>query len=120
MSNVYTVLPGDLIASSASYNAAKDTYELVITNVNRSQTVKSVRSGQKQLYTDVYVVVEHQPNSCDEYPADGGVVFSGISIAWDGQVVSDPQWTAQPFKPAGNINASVLSPSAIGFTWETA
>jgi len=120
MSDTYTVLPGDLITSSASYNAGKDTYELIITNVNRSQTVKSVRSGQKQLYTDVYVVVEHQPDSCDEYPSDGGVIFSGISIAWDGKVVADPQWTAQPFKPACNINATVLSTSAIGFTWDTA
>ena len=121
MSNVYTVLPGDVIFSSMTYDGASDVYTLVIGNSNRtSQTVTSKRSGKKHLYTDVYIVVEHQPNSCAEYPADGGVVFSSISIAWEGQVEPNPAWTAQQFKPACNSKASIVSPSSVKFTWDTA
>lgn len=121
MSDTITVLPGDIIKSSCSYEASDDMYTLVISNSNRTgATITSRRKGSKQLYTDVYVVVEHQPNSCSEYPADGGVIFSDISIAWDGQVSTNPQWTAQQFKPACNCKAAVISPSAIGFTWDTA
>ena len=121
MSDTQTVRPGDVIVSSTVYDASADAYTLFIANTNSSgKGITSRRSGSKQLFTDVYVVVEHQPNSCSEYPASGGMVFSDISIAWDGQLAADPKWTAQQFKPACNIQAAVLSPSSIGFTWATA
>lgn len=120
MSDVKQVQPGDVLVSSLSYDSASDAYSLVIGNANKTgQTITSIRPGKAQLYTDVYIVVEHQPDSCAEYPADGGVLFSGISIAWDGKVSSDPAWTAQTYKPACNSKATVVSPSAISLTWDT-
>lgn len=32
------------------------------------------------LRQDSYFVVEHQPSSCDQYPANGNVVFEDIHI----------------------------------------
>ena len=121
MSDTATVLPGDIISSTMTYDGSADAYTLTIANTNRTgHVIKSVRPGKKQLYTDVYVVVEHQPNSCAEYPASGGMVFSDISIAWENKVVSAPQWTAQQFKPACNCKAAIISSSSVGFSWDTA
>jgi len=104
-----------------AYDGSADAYTLTIANTNRTgHVIKSVRPGKKQLYTDVYVVVEHQPNSCAEYPASGGMVFSDISIAWENKVVSAPQWTAQQFKPACNCKAAIISSSSVSFSWDTA
>ena len=121
MSDTKTVSPGDVIVSSMNYDASADAFTLVIGNANKTGAViTSTRPGKGYVYTDVYIVVEHQPNTCAEYPSNGEVVFRDISIAWEGQVSSDPAWTAQTYKPACNSKAAVLSPSAISLTWDTA
>ncbi len=53
-----------------------------------------------------------------QYPANGGIVFEDISIAWEYEVTT-PTWKATQFQPACNCQAVVLSPSSIKFTWDT-
>ena len=50
-----------------------------------------------KLYTDVYFVLEHQPDFCDSYPADGKVTFTNITIAWEDKVEQNPHWTVNQF-----------------------
>lgn len=59
------------------------------------------------------------PSPSAEYPANGGIVFSNIVIAWEGVVSSNPAWTAQTYQPACNSLAKVVDNSTIAFTWDT-
>lgn len=119
-SDSFTVQPGDVIFASLSYVKASNAYEMVISNNNKAGAViKSLRPViDNQVYTDVYFVTEHQPDSCTEYPANGGIVFSNIIIAWDNQQAT-PQWSAHQFQPACNSQAHILSSSSVSFTWST-
>lgn len=87
--------------------------------VETGWSVKSnIAVAQHQTYTDVYFVTEHQPDNCNEYPANGEVVFYDINIAWANQFQT-PQWEAYQYRPACNSTAVVLSPSSVKFTWDT-
>ena len=68
-----------------------------------------------------YFVVEHQPQSCDQYPADGEFVFSDIQIARNGAPVAAPAWQAiqNGQYDACNTTAHVEDKSTIKFTWDT-
>lgn len=68
-------------------------------------------------FTNVYFVVEHQPNACSEYPANGFIDFTDITIVWEGG--GAPTWTAQQFQPACNSQATIVSPSHVRMTWTT-
>ena len=120
MSNVGVVSPGDVIVSSMTFDAAQNAYALQIENKNQTGSrITSIRPVKyREVYTDAYFVVEHQPNSCGEYPADGGIIFTDIAIAY-GRNVSTPIWEAHTFQPACNSQAHVLSPSSVSFTWDT-
>jgi hypothetical protein len=119
-SNDFVVKPGDVIYSELSYDSSSNSYNMLISNTNSSSAVvKSVRPViDQQTYTDVYFVTEHQPDSCTEYPASGGIVFYNIHIAWENRLVV-PAWEAHTFQPACNSQAHVISPSSVAFTWDT-
>lgn len=93
---------------------------MVIQNMNVSGAIlTNTRPARaNQTYTDVYFVTEHQPSNCNQYPANGQVLFTDIEIAWNG-VTTTPTWSAQQFQPACNCQAKVVSPSSILFTWTT-
>lgn len=168
-SSSLTVTPGDVIFGSTVYDASTDSYVMIIKNLNASKGVKSVRPVKYgEVYTDAYIVTEHQPNSCSgessrvfarraaappptaaiscpgnccaterdsslrsliaafalsapsaEYPANGGIVFSNIVVAWEGEVSSNPGWTAQTYQPACNSQAQIVDNSTVAFTWDT-
>eukprot|EP00694_Reclinomonas_americana_P008278 EC800024.1.p1 GENE.EC800024.1~~EC800024.1.p1 ORF type:complete len:221 (+),score=33.80 EC800024.1:51-713(+) len=71
-----------------------------------------------KIFTDVYFVIEHQPNSCKDYPKNGNVTFTDIHIEWEGKEAT-PSWTGAQYKPACNSQAHVVSPSSVYFTWNT-
>lgn len=123
-SNVDNVSPGDLVEGSVVYTPSTQTYQQCIRKVTGNGKPICTRV-QKNLeynetFTDVYFVVEHQPNACGEYPANGNVVFSNINVIWEnGAIVAPSTWQIHQFKPACNSQGKVLNASAVEFTWST-
>jgi len=117
----FTVQPGAVLFASVTYDQSSNSYIMDIQNQNATgQRVRSKRPIKySEVYTDVYVVTEHQPNSCSEYPANGGITFYDISIAWENVVSADPNWQAFQYQPACNSQAHVVSPSEVSFSWDT-
>jgi hypothetical protein len=115
-----TVHPGDTVFGSVTYLPSEDAYNCHIASVTSrwSVTTKIAVEKGKGNYTDVYFVTEHQPSNCAQLPANGGVVFTNINIAWD-NVLTQPTWKAAQFKPVCNCQAVVVSPSSVKFTWNT-
>lgn len=70
-----------------------------------------------QVYTDVYFVVEHQPDQCDQLPKSGSVKFSDIAIELGGKP-SKPKW--QVVKGTDDMcNATATAAgSQVELTWQ--
>ena len=118
-SKVQNVKPGTVV-QGAIWLDAEGLYKQSIAVQGGRPIVTSVTAAQMhgEVFTDVYFVVEHQPNSCSEYPADGGIVFEDIAIAWESG--AKPVWSVKQFKPACNSQGKVLNASSLQFTWSTA
>ena len=73
-----------------------------------------------EVFTDVYIVVEHQPNSCAEYPSNNNVTFTDIQIAWaSGAPLTLASWTVATFKPACASVAKAISASTVQLLWKS-
>lgn len=78
---------------------------------------------------DAYLVVEHQPSSCSQYPASGSITWTDINVVWEGgeslSVGSSgvrstgPKWTAHTFQDQCNTLGHVLPNGDVKFTWST-
>jgi len=114
------VAPGDVIYGEVSYVSSSNSYNMVIANTNKTGAVVNTNIPVQygKVMSDAYFVVEHQPSSCDQYPASGRVDFLDINVAWEGKLAT-PTWTAAQFQPACNSQAFVDSPSHVHFTWST-
>ena len=119
-SRVNNVKPGQVIEGSIWLDGASGLYKQSVNVRGAKPIVTTVTKAQmhSETFTDVYFVVEHQPNSCAEYPADGGVVFENIQVQWESGAA--PAWKIAQFKPACNSLGKVLNASALQFTWDTA
>jgi hypothetical protein len=78
---VQTVQPGDVIFANITIANDHKSYNMYIAANGKPGIVSNIAVEAGKLYTDVYFVVEHQPNSCAEYPASGSVTFTNINIA---------------------------------------
>lgn len=114
-----TVKPGDNVTASIVYSATDGSYTQYISSAAHPAPITmNVPPFNAQTFSDVYFVVEHQPNACSEYPANGFVVFRDISIEWDGGART-PAWSGHQFQPACNSQAHVVDASTLKFTWST-
>ena len=121
-SAVQNVAPGDKIFGFIVWNAATSTYTQTVALAGGAPiaTKVSVKMLHGEVFTDAYFVVEHQPNTCKEYPANGGIQFDDISIVWaNGAPLTTDSWTVAQFQPACNSKGAVKSASSIAFTWDT-
>ena len=119
-SRVQNVKPGQVVEGAVWLDSASGLYKQSIAVQGGKPIVTEVTKAQMhaETFTDVYFVVEHQPNSCSEYPADGKITFENIQVQWDSG--KQPQWTIAQFKPACNSQGKVLNGTALEFTWSTA
>eukprot|EP01059_Diplonema_ambulator_P034547 TRINITY_DN7792_c0_g1_i1.p1 TRINITY_DN7792_c0_g1~~TRINITY_DN7792_c0_g1_i1.p1 ORF type:complete len:224 (+),score=65.99 TRINITY_DN7792_c0_g1_i1:49-720(+) len=118
-STTQKVEPGDKIYSSLSLIDNGASMRMVIGKENGPSPIVSVRKlSAKTPYTDLYFVVEHQPRSCAQYPADGKITFADIYVELDGQAVT-PQWQQIKYKDACNCTGSTIDSKTLEFTWET-
>jgi len=117
----YTVQPGDKIVSSISLSdASQRAYTMRIKSI--TEPTKEIawtyylKTRQHQNESWAMFVLEHQPDSCAAYPADGKCSFQDIYLEVDYQPVK-PTWVARQETPACDSKATVVSPSQIDFTW---
>jgi len=118
-SRVANVKPNTKLVGSIWLDESTGLYSQSIQVVGGKPIVTTVAKSQMhgEIFTDVYFVVEHQPNDCSEYPASGKIVFENIEVSWEGGGV--PAWTVAQFKPACNSLGKVLNSSSLEFTWIT-
>jgi len=116
-SDTGTVKPGQTIFGEVRYNKANGSYDMLISCKETGFSVSSnIAIEQGKTYTDAYFVVEHQPNSCDEYPSNGQIVFTNINVERN-YVPVTPNWQAFQYQPACDSTATVVSSTSVKFTW---
>lgn len=112
------VKAGQTIFASIQYQSRNNSYLMFITcnetGWKRWDSIKVERSSIT--YCDVYAVVEHQPNRCSQYPADGKIIFTDFHITVSDKAIT-PKWSAHQYKPKCDCKAEVLSSSSVEFTW---
>ena len=114
----YTVQPGDLITSSVTYKD-DNSYDMMISSNGKSITTNyKIESAQTGNESTAYFVLEHQPDHCSAYPADGKMTFSDIYMEVDGVEVKDAKWAAKQERPMCDSKAVVVDASTISFTWD--
>lgn len=62
-----------------------------------------------------YVVLEHQPSVCSEFPADGVFVFSSLEVRPGG----GSGWSAHNCAPACGSAARVLDAASVAIAWNS-
>jgi len=117
-SDTGTVTPGQTVIASVWYDQSSDSYNMYIACPETGFSVTSNIAANGLTYTDTYFVVEHQPNSCGEYPANGNIIFQNIYIEINGQQIN-PQWQAIDFQDDCNCQGYIVDSSTIKFTWDT-
>jgi len=117
-SNTDTVTPGQTVTASVWYVQSSDSYNMYIGCVETGWSVTSNIPANGLTFTDTYFVVEHQPDTCAEYPANGNCVFYDIYIEIAGKQIT-PQWQTVEYQDACNCQGQVVSSSSIEFTWQT-
>jgi len=117
------VQPNQTIFASVTYNNATKppSYDMLIkcldTGANVTTNIK-VDTANNSPYTDVYFVLEKQPQHCNSYPANGNVTFYDITIEMDYTRINN-SFFSHLYKPACQSNVKVLSPTSIMFVWNT-
>jgi len=116
-SSVEQVVPGDTLEGKIWWNGKTYMQSIAKKGSKPIVTTVSVNDLHSETFTDVYFVVEHQPNTCGEYPKNGNVTFTDISIAWASG--TKPTWTTEQFKPSCNSLGKIISDTELLFTWNT-
>ena len=102
-SDTQNVVPGDEISGSIVWNSATQEYtqSIWVSGGTPISTVVSKANEHGETFTDVYFVIEHQPNSCTEYPANGGITFYDINVAWaSGKKLAPSDWSVRLSSPS--------------------
>jgi len=119
----YTVLPGDTLTQSVVYVPANNSYTMYIASARSGKSILwNYKLEPKQGDTPestAYIVVEHQPASCDMFPTNGNITFSSIVVEVEGEVVTNPTWVVQQERPACSSKAVVLDGSTVMLQWSS-
>lgn len=122
-SDAQTVNPGDVLFGSVTYVPANNSYTIYHSDmttgweVYSSIPIQQDNSGNYKKYTIAYIVYE-KPADCDQYPPDGQVTFSDITIQYDGQTV-EPTWTTGIVDDVCNNRAKIVNSTTVQITWDT-
>jgi hypothetical protein len=65
-----------------------------------------------------FIVVEHQPTSCDMFPSNGNITFTNIVVEVEGETVASPEWEAMEERPACSSKAVVVDESTVMLQWD--
>jgi len=113
------VSPGNHINAAVWY-LSNNSYNMYIECPETGFSIISniIAVVEDQTFTDTYFVVEHQPESCDQYPSNGEISFTNIVITIEGKQIT-PQWKAYTWQDDCNCQPTIVSSSEIQFTWDT-
>eukprot|EP00036_Acanthoecidae_sp_10tr_P011507 CAMPEP_0182927124 /NCGR_PEP_ID=MMETSP0105_2-20130417/13272_1 /TAXON_ID=81532 ORGANISM="Acanthoeca-like sp., Strain 10tr" /NCGR_SAMPLE_ID=MMETSP0105_2 /ASSEMBLY_ACC=CAM_ASM_000205 /LENGTH=232 /DNA_ID=CAMNT_0025065051 /DNA_START=24 /DNA_END=722 /DNA_ORIENTATION=+ len=116
----YAVPPGDTLRQSVQYVADTNSYDMYIHSKATGKSISmnyKLLPGQRVPETSAFIVVEHSPMNCAEFPANGNVTFTDISIAVNG-VKTTPRWEAKQQRPACGSKALVQPDGSVVLTWQ--
>ena len=119
----YSVFAGDTLTQSVVYVPANNSYTMYIASARSGKSILwnyklEAKQGDTPEST-AYIVVEHQPESCNMFPLNGNITFSSIVIEVEGETVTNPKWVAQQERPACNSKAVVVDDSTVMLQWDT-
>ena len=117
----FAVEPGDILTQSLTCRAADRSYDMYIHSKNLGKSITmnyKLLAKQTAPESSAFVVVEHQPSNCNEFPASGNVTFSSISIEVNGKPVTSPEWIPAQKIPACSSKAVVLPNGDVAVTWD--
>ena len=88
----YSVFAGDTLTQSVVYVPANNSYTMYIASARSGKSILwnyklEAKQGDTPEST-AYIVVEHQPESCDMFPMNGNITFSSIVIEVEGETVA--------------------------------
>jgi hypothetical protein len=113
------VSPGDAVSGGVEL-LANHSYNMWVQADSTGQRITSnIAISGDRIYTNVFFVLEHQPELCAAYPSNNEVVFTDIVVERAGKVVADPKWIPATFKPACSSNTTIVSPTSVKFTWDS-
>jgi len=113
------VTPGNHIYAWVSYVAANDSYNMYITCQETGWSVTTnIACEDGKIFQDLYFVVEHQPDDCGQYPANGYIVFDNINMEVEGKPFV-ANWEGYQYQPACDSNFQIINPNSVKFTWDT-
>jgi len=116
----FAVKPGDVLTQSVTYKTSDNSYDMLIFSKDLQKSVVwnyKLNARQKAQETTAYIVVEHQPSNCKEYPASGGITFSDIYIEVEGHPVENPTFVAKQQKTACNSKAVIVDAKTVDLKW---
>jgi len=116
----FAVQPGDVLTQSVTYKTSDNSYDMLIFSKELQKSVLwnyKLSALQKAQETTAYIVVEHQPSNCNEYPASGGITFSDIYIEVEGKPVENPTFVAKQQKTACNSKAVIVDAKTVDLKW---
>jgi len=120
-SSQFEVKQGDTITQGLSYKKSDNSYDFYLHSKDTGHTINwnyKLRSEQGNTpETVAYIVAEHQPSNCAQYPASGSITFSNIYIEVEGQAVT-PEWVAHQQRPACDSKAVVVDSKTVKLEWK--
>jgi len=115
------VNPGDLITASVTYKAEDNSYDM---DMHASPSGKTstfnyqLLPAQTATESVAYFVLEHQPSTCDQLPANSIVSWRNIEIEVNNVPVTDAIWVAAQSAPMCGSVATVLDAKSIDISWD--
>ena len=120
----HNVKAGDELYGSITYRADTDSYDVYHKSladnwdVTMNIPVQKVKGVSKN-YTIAYFVYE-KVAPCGDYPPDGVVTFTNITVQFDNKNVTDAvTWTTAFVEDVCNNRAAIIDPRTIAITWDT-
>ena len=117
----YRVAPGDTLTQSLRYEASTHSYDMYLASSSGKQIAWNYKLERKQKANEstAYIVVEHAPQSCSEFPPSGGITFSDIYVEVDNEPVAAPAWRVEQESPACNSKAVLVDDTTVRLEWDS-
>jgi len=116
-SNILSAKAGDKVNSWLTCSETECTQYIANLRTGESATYPyKLHNPQSADESVLYVVLEHQPRTCDAFPPNGVCVFEDIHVEVDGKAVT-PEWQAVQERPACDSQMTVVDSATLAITW---
>jgi len=115
------VQPGDSISSTLTYRPEDQSYDMFMASAQLGTSLTynyKLKKRQKKTESVAYFVLEHQPSRCDEFPPNGQITFTDISVEVNGELVESPVWVPKQEVPKCSSKVEVPDPRTVKISWD--